>query len=137
MIKLLVIEINDEKSFQWNFKSFPREVRKDGKLKNEVFIFLDNPTDDEIHNIIFKAADEFVDSIKDSHNERAHNFANVLVNDFKFDFNIETLIKYGEFSRYKMYTVKLIPYIQKSVEIYNTKKSMNIGMLNIDGNKLR
>ena len=131
MIKLLVIEINDEKSFQWNFKSFPREVRKDGTLKNEVFIFLDDPTDDEIHDIIFKAADEFVDSIKDSHDERAHSFANVLVNDFKFDFNIETLIKYGEFSRYKMYTVKLIPYITKKIKFHNTGEVKEISQFDV------
>ena len=137
MIKLLMIEINDEDAFQWNFKSFPREVRQDGKLKNEVFIFLDDPTDDEIHDIIFKAADEFADSIKDNSDARAHSFANVLVSDFKFEFNIETLIKYGDFSRYKMYTLKLIPYMQRTIEIYNTKKNMNIGMLNIDYNKLR
>ena len=63
MIKVLVFNVYCDNDFYWNLDSFPR-VMKNDELKDTVCIFLDNPSPQDILDVINKIRTEFKNSFR-------------------------------------------------------------------------
>lgn len=121
-IKLLKIRISDDGDFYWNLESFKRE-------DNIALIYLENPTTNDLKEVLNQVADEFEKSFE-ADKDWLEEVKNVIVHELKRDYRLERLLVSGgynnDFGNYSL-DVELIDYVQKEVKIYNTNEVKTIG----------
>ena len=129
---LLLLQIHSDGDFYWSLKSFPEDKDEYGYRTDEVLIYLSNPTDEDIRKLMFQIADEFAESFDGK--EWCTDLKNRYIKDFTDESHVSRLLEYGEF--YEEYgnqslSVKLIPYIIKTIRIHNTHEIKDIGQFDV------
>lgn len=129
---LLMLRIASDGDFYWKLKSFPEE-QDNGYRMDEVLIYLKEPSADDIIKIMHQIAKEFKESFNTSRSYLT-DIEGKYVRAFTSEENISSLLNYGSF--YEDYgnqslSVKLIPYVTKSIKIHNTGEVKEIGQFDV------
>lgn len=136
-IKMLVFRVYSDGDFYWDSKTFPREINECGYKTDDIIIYFDNPTIEDINKVLLVLAEDFENSFNTSR-ETLNSVKNDIVQKLvscafenKFE-NKGTIRNYVDIDytdgNYGM-NLKLFSFTKKNIKFYNTQEEERITMI--------